>query len=484
MTVSSETSKSGPYTGNGVTTSFEITFKVYNAAHVRVVRTVAGVDADVVSGFEVTGITEGTPAVVFVAAPLASEKITIVRNVPRSQELDLVNQGAYFAEDVERSLDLAVMRDQQLQEEIDRCVKLTIGQDPGDLDDLIGDIAALASIRTDVSDLASIKTDIEGVSDIDAKVVIVAENIADVTNFADVYQGPKSAAPTVRNDLNFLHAGDLYFDTSEGRMKVFTGAVWINSASSVNGVLSRYQYVATAAQTTFAAVYDIGFVDVWKNGIKLKSGGVEFTASNGTSVVLTAGAALNDKIEIMAWGAFSLANMLEKSFNLADVPDKASALAILGGQPTNANLSSLAGITLQAGDILYATAANTLVRLAKGTNLQVLGMDATATAPEWDFGAFGGGSAVASYNTTARAINTAYQNTTRKPMAVSCFGKSTADVFSTFQISPDATTWTSIGRILPATWVADASVFLIVPPGWYYRYTGGTPNGTIVEMTG
>ena len=35
------------------------------------------------------------------------------------------------------------------------------------------------------------------------------------------------------------------------------------------------------------------------------------------------------------------------------------------------------------GDILYASAANTPARLAKGTGLQVLQMNAGATAPEW-----------------------------------------------------------------------------------------------------
>ena len=36
-----------------------------------------------------------------------------------------------------------------------------------------------------------------------------------------------------------------------------------------------------------------------------------------------------------------------------------------------------------AGDILYASANNTPARLAKGTGLQVLQMNAGATAPEW-----------------------------------------------------------------------------------------------------
>ena len=52
----------------------------------------------------------------------------------------------------------------------------------------------------------------------------------------------------------------------------------------------------------------------------------------------------------------------------------------LAGTPT---LSTIEGLSLVAGDTLYATAADTLARLAKGTAAQVLTMNAGATAPEW-----------------------------------------------------------------------------------------------------
>lgn len=54
-----------------------------------------------------------------------------------------------------------------------------------------------------------------------------------------------------------------------------------------------------------------------------------------------------------------------------------------GKQDAGATLTSLEGLSLVAGDILYATAADTLTRLAKGTALQQLRINAGATAPEW-----------------------------------------------------------------------------------------------------
>lgn len=57
--------------------------------------------------------------------------------------------------------------------------------------------------------------------------------------------------------------------------------------------------VATESQTTITGLtYSVGYVDVYLNGSKLDS--TEFTATDGTSVVLTTGASANDVIEIVA----------------------------------------------------------------------------------------------------------------------------------------------------------------------------------------
>jgi hypothetical protein len=73
--------------------------------------------------------------------------------------------------------------------------------------------------------------------------------------------------------------------------------------------------VATANQTTFSGndaasnslAYDAGFLDVYLSGIKLVNG-TDFTASSGTSIVLSAGVAVNEILEIIAYGTFVLAN--------------------------------------------------------------------------------------------------------------------------------------------------------------------------------
>lgn len=54
-----------------------------------------------------------------------------------------------------------------------------------------------------------------------------------------------------------------------------------------------------------------------------------------------------------------------------------------GKQAADATLTSLSGLSLSAGDVLYATAADTVQRLAIGTAGQVLTVNSGATAPEW-----------------------------------------------------------------------------------------------------
>ena len=125
--------------------------------------------------------------------------------------------------------------------------------------------------------------------------------------FTDLYLGSKSSSPAVDNDNNALIVGSMYFDTTGNLMKVYNGTLWVNAGSSVNGTVERQSYTATAGQTTFNVTYDVGFVDLWLNGIKLLVG-TDFTATNGTSIVLTIGASVDDVVDIIAFGTFELAD--------------------------------------------------------------------------------------------------------------------------------------------------------------------------------
>ena len=58
-------------------------------------------------------------------------------------------------------------------------------------------------------------------------------------------------------------------------------------------------FTATEGQTTFNLTYTPGYIDVYVNGVRLTAS--EYTATNGTSVVLSDSATLNDIIDIVAF---------------------------------------------------------------------------------------------------------------------------------------------------------------------------------------
>ena len=77
-------------------------------------------------------------------------------------------------------------------------------------------------------------------------------------------------------------------------------------------VYTRTNFTATASQTTFTVSYTVGYVDVYLNGIKLIVG-TDVTATNGTSIVLAAGATAGDLVEVVAFETFEVANALTTS---------------------------------------------------------------------------------------------------------------------------------------------------------------------------
>jgi hypothetical protein len=83
---------------------------------------------------------------------------------------------------------------------------------------------------------------------------------------------------------------------------------YIGNIPTPQATQTRNVYTAAAGQTTFGTSgYTPGFVDVFLNGIHLVNGS-DYTASNGTEVVLTTGAAAGDNVEVVAYTTFSLSD--------------------------------------------------------------------------------------------------------------------------------------------------------------------------------
>ncbi|AGH31523.1 hypothetical protein SWZG_00010 [Synechococcus phage S-SKS1] len=95
--------------------------------------------------------------------------------------------------------------------------------------------------------------------------------------------------------LNFVGAGNTFALNGN---TVDISIVTSDTTRTVN------TYTATSAQTTFSATYNVGYVDVFLNGVKLSEN--EYTATNGTSIVLDTGASLNDIVEVVGYSNINI----------------------------------------------------------------------------------------------------------------------------------------------------------------------------------
>ena len=200
---------------------------------------------------------------------------------------------------------------------------------------------------------------------------------ASYDSFDDRYLGPKPTPPTLDNDGNALLTGALYFDTVANLMKVYTGTAWVNAGSAVNGTAERQVYIATASQTTFAATYDVGYVDVYLNGAKQQVG-VDFTATNGTSIVFAVGLILNDLVDIVAYGSFSLANVYTQAQSDARYLQFAGgtmtgSITYAAGQttPVSNGGTGQTSVLTQYG-MVYAATASAMASTGAGTTTTLL----------------------------------------------------------------------------------------------------------------
>lgn len=133
MSISNTTRKAGPYTGNGSTTQFPFSFKVFSASDVRVVRTDSvGAESDLGLGTDYTvalnADQDANPGgtVTATTAPAVGYLITITSQVQNLQPVTLTNQGAFYPKVINDAFDRLTILVQQVAEQVGRAVKVDI----------------------------------------------------------------------------------------------------------------------------------------------------------------------------------------------------------------------------------------------------------------------------------------------------------------------------------------------------------------------
>ena len=176
---------------------------------------------------------------------------------------------------------------------------------------------------------------------------------ASYDSFDDRYLGAFATAPTLDNDGNSLLTGALYFNSVSLVMQVWTGSAWSSISSSA--AIYRYKFIAAGGETSLSGAdassqtlaYIAGYEQVYLNGVLLVRT-TDYTATTGTSITALSALVLNDIVEIITFTALSV---------VTDIPQS---------------------IVDVKGDLIVGTAADTVGRLAVGTNGQYLQADSSA----------------------------------------------------------------------------------------------------------
>jgi len=259
MTVTSQVSRND-YNGNGVSTSFPVTFRFLESNQLKVIRTViaTGVTTTLVlngggsTGYTVTGagqpnggtVTTNVPVAGVTPTPALQERISILRNVPVTQEIDYIANDPFPAESHERGLDKLTMIVQQQGEITQRAVTLP-PQSMGVSTELPG-VVPLNLLRWNSSGTAlenAVPPEIATLADgavTDNKVSPIAGIQSDKLSYLQAGTGaiPQSVRERLRNEVwasDFGAVADFNEGTSTGTDNTTAFAAAITYLNSIGG---------------------------------------------------------------------------------------------------------------------------------------------------------------------------------------------------------------------------------------------------------
>lgn len=99
------------------------------------------------------------------------------------------------------------------------------------------------------------------------------------------------------------------YSVSGGPTYVYNGTAWV--VLTPGNQFNRTVFTATAGQTTFSMNYVVGAVDVFRNGVKMAP--ADFTATNGTSIVLFNAATVGDTIEVISYPMITYSDAVKRT---------------------------------------------------------------------------------------------------------------------------------------------------------------------------
>ena len=404
------------YTATAGQTAFTIGFEFFKVADVKVYKngTLLTYNANPSSGsqYKITGTASASDdayefgaggTVTLGAGASVNDSIVIIRDILLERTSDFPSVGAFDITSLNTQLDTLTSMVSDIKQQSDRSVKLldtdtvsatitlpakatrqdkllsfdangnlettTSSSGLATISGLSSEISTLSGMASTLTNLNNNSTNINNVAGALTNINTVAGNLTDVANFANIYLGAASSNPTQDADGSSLEDGDLYFNTTSNNLRVFsTASGWQSAGSVTNGTSARFTFTVSGTPTTIsgnddsgnALAYDANFMDVYLNGVKLVAG-TDFTATNGTSIVLASGASVSDILEVVAFGTFSLASFGAGAITSGTLP------TTRGGT----GLSSLGS----AGQVMKVNDAGNALEFGNASSAEVYGFN-------------------------------------------------------------------------------------------------------------
>lgn len=386
MTVQT-TAHRNDYTGNGTTVDFAVSFYFLETSHLKVYKTTIadGTTLTLTEGVDYTVTGAGVGAggtVTLTSAPSSSYKISILRDVPYTQLTHYVENDPFPAIAHENALDKLTMSVQQLDERIDRTIKLSPTNTMASVEftvpaalrankvfgfDAAGELTVTQELgvyrgnwaasttyaaRDLVKDSSNQNVYIcttghtsTGTTPISTNADVAKwELILDASslyNFSQTYYGPYASAPTTRPNGTSRTTGDVFFNSTLNQMYVWDGTTWAVAYSSSGGTdpgaAQKANNLSDLASVSTART-NLGL----GTAALLASSAVAQTANNLSDLASATTARTNLGLGSMATASTS--SYLAVSNNLSDLGSATTARTNLGlgTMATQASTSYLA----------------------------------------------------------------------------------------------------------------------------------------------
>lgn len=361
MTVSTTTNKS-QYTGGGGVTVFPYPFKVLDSSHLKVY---AGADGDELKTegvhYTVSGVGDaGGGNVTFLVAP-DGQPITLLRDVPATQETDYVDNDSFPAETHEAALDKLTMLHQQLEESISRTLQLapTSQEDNVTIADLAGNAGKIAIVNSTEDG-------------IDWSDVIPEGSIVTPVPVADGGTGQTTIA-SARNAL-LSHE-----DSRTNSVARFTSKI-TTSGSPAAGIGTGHLFQAESADENPS---DVGAIDFAFSDV-----GTGSEDSYAELLLRRAGAALASAFRFVCTTAFKAifthANSADRTYTLPDSSDTLVGRATTDTLTNKTLTAPVISTISNSGTLTLPTSTDTLVGRATTdtlTNKTLSGAAVAGVAP-------------------------------------------------------------------------------------------------------